>query len=252
MSIEQNGCLVFDNYTIIKDSLDCVSMNKKYIINTISPNSYGISCKDQEMDEALKGSDYLILDGVYFGWYPFLHYGQKAKRITGWDCFVYYAKKLNEENGKMFFLGSTNETLMKIKGKMNKEYPNVKVAFYSPPYKSEFSKDDNLIMYKKINEFSPDVLCIGMTAPKQEKWNYQNAKYLNVHVSIAIGNVFDWYAGNTKRPNVFWQKIGMEWLIRIFLRPEIYKRNISNQMRFFRHLLLDILHIRKFPQNTAK
>ena len=101
-----------------------------------------------------------------------------------------------------------------------------------------------------INAFEPDVLVIGMTAPKQEKWAYQNKPYCRFHVSIAVGNVFDWYAGNAKRPSLFWQKIGMEWLVRIFYRPEIFRRNIGNQMRFFRHLALDLLNIRKFGKNT--
>ena len=150
----------------------------------------------------------------------------------------------------MFLLGSTEHTLTLMRERMAKDFPNVKVDTYSPPYKSVFSEEDNRKMRKAINNFEPDVLVIGMTAPKQEKWAYQNKPYCNFHVSIAVGNVFDWYAGNTKRPNIFWQKIGMEWLIRIFYRPEIFSRNIGNQMRFFRHLALDLLHIRKFSKNT--
>lgn len=250
MTEEKNGCLIFDGYTIIKDSLDCVPMDGKFVINTISPNSYGISVKDQDMNDALKGADYLDLDGVYFGWLPWFRDGKKAKRITGWDCFVYYADKLNKTSGKMFLLGSTEKTLSLMKARLAKEYPNVKVETYSPPYKPVFSDEDNKKMYEAINKFEPDVLIIGMTAPKQEKWAYQNKSFCNFHVSIAVGNVFDWYAGNTKRPNVFWQKIGMEWLVRIFYRPEIFRRNIGNQMRFFRHLTLDLLHVRPFSNNT--
>ena len=252
MIIEKSGCLIFDGYTLIKDSLDCVPMNDKVVINTISPNSYGISVKDQDMNDALKGADYLVLDGVYFGWLPWFRYGKKAKRITGWDCFIYYAKELNERSGKMFLLGSTEKTLSQMRANMAKNFPNVKVETYSPPYKSTFSDEDNKQIHKAINAFFPDVLVIGMTAPKQEKWAYQNKAFCGFHVSIAVGNVFDWYAGNTKRPNVFWQKIGMEWLVRIFYRPEIFRRNIGNQMRFFRHLMLDLLHIRKFVKNTPE
>ena len=252
MTIEKDACLEFDGYRLIKESLDTVPMDAKYVVNTISPNSYGISCYDEEMNEALKGADFLILDGVYFGWLPWFRDGKRAKRITGWDSFIYYCNKLNETGGKMFLLGSTEDVLCEMKNNISKEFPYVKVETYSPPYKSKFSNEDNQKMYAAINAFEPDVLAIGMTAPKQEKWAYQNKHYCNFHVSIAIGNVFDWYAGKTKRPNVFWQKIGMEWLVRIFYRPEIFRRNIGNQMRFFRHLLLDLLHIRPFYKNTKQ
>jgi N-acetylglucosaminyldiphosphoundecaprenol N-acetyl-beta-D-mannosaminyltransferase len=53
------------------------------------------------------------------------------------------------------------------------------------------------------------------------------------------------YAGNSVRPTIFWQKIGMEWLVRIFLRPEIFRRNINNQMLFFRHLFLILINVKK-------
>jgi N-acetylglucosaminyldiphosphoundecaprenol N-acetyl-beta-D-mannosaminyltransferase len=183
---------VFDGYTLIKDSLDCVPLDGKYVVNTVSPNSYGISVKDQEMNDALKGADYLDLDGVYFGWLPWFRDGKKAKRITGWDCFMYYADKLNKKSGKMFLLGSTEETLRLMKERLAKEFPNVRVETYSPPYKPVFSEEDNSRMHEAINAFEPDVLVIGMTAPKQEKWAYQNKPYCNFHVSIAVGNVFDW------------------------------------------------------------
>lgn len=241
----ENGCLIFDGYTLIKDSLDIVPIDGKSLVNTISPNSYGLAVHDNEMMEALKGSDYLVLDGVYFGWWPLLRYGKRAHRITGWDCFVYYANLLNQTGGRMFFLGSTKETLAKIKERMGKDYPNVAVDTFSPPFKASFNDEDNETMYNAINAFHPDVLCVGMTAPKQEKWSFQNFSHLNVHVSISIGNVFDWYAGNSRRPSLFWQKIGMEWLARIFMRPEIFRRNIGNQMLFFWHLLLRLLRIKK-------
>ena len=245
MMEERNGCLCFDGYTLVKESLDCVPMDGKAVVNTISPNSYGISQKDAEMDQALKGADYLILDGVYFGLWPLLRYGKKAHRITGWDSFIYYLERMQETGGKVFLLGSTPETLRQMTSRIRVEYPAVRVDSYSPPFKPEFAPEDNRRMVEAVNSFSPDVLVVGMTAPKQEKWAYFNMPFLQAHVSIAVGNVFDWYAGNTRRPGKFWQKAGLEWFVRIFYRPEIFKRNISNQMVFFRHLALKLLRIKK-------
>lgn len=252
MTIEKDGCLCFDGYKLIKDSLDTVPMEGKNLMLTVSPNSYGISTKDSVMNEALKKCDYLQLDGLYFGWLPLLRDGKKARRITGWDSFIYYAEKLQERGGKMFFLGSTEETLSKIKIRMNEDFPAVEIGTYSPPFKSEFSEEDNEAMRAAVKDFGPDVLIVGMTAPKQEKWAFLNREYLDAHVIICVGNVFDWYAGNTKRPGPFWQKIGLEWLVRIFYRPEIFRRNIGNQMIFFCHLALALLHIRDFSKNTPQ
>jgi N-acetylglucosaminyldiphosphoundecaprenol N-acetyl-beta-D-mannosaminyltransferase len=232
-------------FRLIKNSLSIVPLNEKTLINTISPNSYGISISDQEMHNALINADYLVLDGLYFGLLPLLLNGKIVKRITGWDCFRYFSERINEKHGKVFFLGSSDDTLVKIKNNYFKDYPNIQVDAYSPPFSDSFSDKDLRLMRERINTFSPDVLFIGMTAPKQEKWGYQNKEFLNVHIICTIGNVFDWYAGNSRRPGIFWQKTGLEWLARIFYRPEIFKRNINNQILFFWHLLLFVLKIKK-------
>jgi len=235
------------NFPVFFGDLNEISYEQQnhFLINTISPNSYGLAVKNPQVKEALQKSDILILDGLYFGWVALFKKGIRINRIAGWDAFSFFSNQLNKSNGKVFFLGSSEETLHKIKERYNREFPNVIVGIYSPPFKEEFSQEDNIKMYEAVNSFNPDVVFVGMTAPKQEVWSYQNKMQLNTHIICSIGNVFDWYAGNSKRPSVIWQKIGMEWLVRIFLRPEIFKRNIGNQMIFFRHLFLNILHLKK-------
>lgn len=234
-------------YSVFKGNLSFYSFQKlkQFLINTISPNSYGLSVRNSEVRNALKGSDILILDGLYFGLSALLTKGIKINRITGWDAFYHYSNELNEYFGKAFFLGSTKQTLMKIAEKYKNEFPNVEVKYYSPPFKPTFSNEDNQIIIQKINAFRPNILFVGMTAPKQEIWSFTQRKYLDVNIICTIGNVFDWYAGNSKRPGIFWQKIGLEWLVRIFYRPEIFKRNIANQMVFFWHLFLVIIKVKK-------
>jgi len=232
-------------YNLIKESLDVIPFNSKVLVNTISPNSYGLATSDKRMERALKNSDFLVLDGLYFGLAPLIFKRQKIKRIAGWNCFRYFSEKMNENKGKVFFLGSSEDTLNKITKRFVSDFPNVEVDSYSPPFKPEFTKEDNIRMYNAINIFQPDVLFVGLTAPKQEKWSYENKEFINVHVISTIGNVFDWYAGNSIRPGIFWQKIGLEWLIRIFYRPQIFIRNIKNQMIFFWHLFLVIIKMKK-------
>jgi N-acetylglucosaminyldiphosphoundecaprenol N-acetyl-beta-D-mannosaminyltransferase len=235
------------SYPVFKGDLGELDYKKRnhFLINTISPNSYGLAVKNQTVKEALQKSDLLILDGLYFGWVALFKQGIRINRIAGWDAFLFFSNQLNNDKGKVFFLGSSVETLQKIKKRYNQEFPTVEVGYYSPPFKQEFSSEDNKLMHEAVNAFKPDVVFVGMTAPKQEVWSYKNHKQLNACVICSIGNVFDWYAGNSYRPSVFWQKIGMEWLVRIFMRPEIFRRNIGNQMLFFRHLILNILHLKK-------
>lgn len=237
-------------FRVFSDSLSKIpiSEEKCRAINcSISPNNYGLAVKDPAFKKVLQDTDFLVLDGVYFALASIFLYGKNIKRNQGPDVYKYFISKLNEIHGKAFFLGSSESVLQKIKERVVKEYPNVTVDSFSPPFKTEFSAEDNLEMILKINEFRPDIVFVGMTAPKQEKWSHQNKKKLNAGLIICIGNVFDWYAGIQKEIHPFFYKIRVAWLIRVFLRPEILKRNIGNQMLFFQHLALMILRLKKQP-----
>jgi N-acetylglucosaminyldiphosphoundecaprenol N-acetyl-beta-D-mannosaminyltransferase len=174
-----------------------------------------------------------------------LIHGKNIEKIAGQDCFDYLLEHGNKNGWKVFFLGSSEGTLAKIRSRVNKEYPQVKVETFSPPFKNEFSKEDNQQMINVINAAKPDVLFVGMTAPKQEKWAYQHRDLVNARILCTIGNVFDWYAGNSKRPAQIWVKLRLEWLVRIFHRPEIFRRNTGNQMMYLRDLFAHLLRIKK-------
>ncbi|QGY43917.1 WecB/TagA/CpsF family glycosyltransferase [Maribellus comscasis] len=235
-------------FNVFSDDLSKISINSggSKVINTISPNSYGISTKDSEFRSALRATDYLVLDGVYFAFSSLLLQGKNIKRNQGPDVFYHFISRLNEKGGKVFFLGSTEKTLQKIRDRARDEYPNLIVEAYSPPFKPEFSEEDNLEMVARINAFQPDILFVGMTCPKQEKWTIKHKNELNSGLIVAIGNVFDWFAGTQKPIHPIWFKLRVGWLVRIFIRPEIFRRNIGNQMLFFWHVILIFLKLKKY------
>lgn len=234
-------------YNVFNDDLEKISFynNTPRVVNTISPNSYGIALNDNEFSNALKNSDFLVLDGVYFALSSLLTQGKNIKRNQGPDVFRHFIAKSNENNGRVFFLGSTEDTLKRINERINIEFPNVIFNSFSPPFTSVFTDEVNDLMISKINAFEPDVLFVGMTCPKQEKWAIKNKDKIKSSLIICIGNVFDWYAGTQKSISPIWFKLRLGWLVRIFLRPEIFRRNIGNQLAFFFDLFLIILKIKK-------
>ncbi len=235
------------NYRVYSDSLSHIPLRneKCNVINTISPNSYGIATKDKEFDSALKTADYLVLDGVYFAIASLLLRGKNIKANQGPDVFSHFMMRAQTEKGRVFFLGSTEQTLYRIKKRAAAEYSDVILDYYSPPFKPQFDENDNIAIFEKINTFKPDIVFIGMTCPKQEKWAISSKKYLDAGLAICIGNVFDWFAGTQKPIAPIWFKLKLGWFIRILFRPEIFKRNIKNQMTFFWHVILIFLKLKK-------
>ena len=224
-------------FEIFDEPLETLEDNKK-LINTINAYSYNVSKKDLLFKEALLNCNVLIPDGISIVWAIKLLKGKKINKIAGADLFFYEMERLEKIRGKCFFLGSTNETLDKIKKRAKLEYSNVQIESYSPPYKPEFSEEDNFEMIQKINEFKPQVLFVGMTAPKQEKWAYSNFNQLNVGHVCGIGAVFDFYAGNIKRAPDWMIKLGIEWLYRLVKEPKrMWKRYLIGNTIFVLSIL---------------
>ena len=159
------------------------------------------------------------------------------------------AGRLQKMRGRVFFLGASPETLRKMEERTARDYPDVKVASYSPPFKPEFTYEDNEAMIEAVNAFRPDVVFLGMTAPKQEKWGFIHRDQLDAGLVAAVGGVFDWYAGNRPEIAAFWWKIYLAWLIRTIDRPELLKRYPQIAL-FFWHLALARLGIRRHPEHV--
>ncbi len=217
----------------------------KQMINTINAFSYNNARKDAAFAKALRSCDALVPDGMSIvkacRW---IDADCKPKeRIAGWDLFTFEMSRLNECGGTVMFMGSTDAVLTLIKDRAKIEYPNIRVCTYSPPYKEDFSEDDNRRIVNSINACNPDLLWIGMTAPKQEKWVMAHWSELDIHCHCGtIGAVFDFFAGTTKRAPLFWQRHGLEWLYRFIKEPRrLWRRYILGNVRFLYYMLCECI-----------
>ena len=217
----------FMDYDVFCDELNVVSFSKKIIVNTINQYSFCIAEQDPEFKRALIESDILLPDGIGIVYAIKAASNRLIKKISGADLHKSLLKTLNENKGTCFYLGSSDNTLERIKDHLAADYPDVKPSFFSPPFKADFSDLENEEMIARINRNSPDVLFVGMTAPKQEKWVHQHKHRLNAKVICSIGAVFDFYAGTIKRPQDVWVNLGLEWFIRLCREPKrMWKRYI--------------------------
>ena len=211
-------------------------------INCLNPHSYVVGKTDSLFRSALLESDILLPDGVGITLGARLH-GKKMARITGFDVFDILMGFCNNMRLRILFVGSTEATLAKIVQKCEEEYPNLeRVDVYSPPFKAEFNDLDKSKMLKFIESVNPDIIFVGMSAPKQEKWasdfkNKTNAKYI-----VSIGAVFDFFVGNVKRSPKLFRQLGLEWFPRLLQQPRrLARRTLISAPIFVFDILSDRL-----------
>lgn len=192
----------------------------KLLISTINAYSFVILQRDELFQKAILFSHLVLADGISIVWAMKFLSGQKLKKIAGADLFICEMDRLQRTKGKCFFLGSSDSTLKKIVKKAKRKYPDVSIDYYQPPFKSSFCEEENDMMVAKVNSFTPDVLFVGMTAPKQEKWAALNFERLNANHICCIGAVFDFFAETKKRAPKWMINSGMEWFHRLISEPK--------------------------------
>jgi N-acetylglucosaminyldiphosphoundecaprenol N-acetyl-beta-D-mannosaminyltransferase len=207
--------------------------SSKLLIITLNAHSYNLIQYDTAFTEAILKSDVLLPDGISIVFAKRFLTGERIKKIAGADLFYYEMDRLNKFGGSCLFLGSKDSTLSLIEQRALIEFPNVKVFTYSPPFKKEFSVEDDKNMLNFIKNIKPDVLFIGMTAPKQEKWAYSHFNELEVGHVCCIGAVFDFYAGTIKRAPESMIKLKLEWFYRFIMEPQrMWRRYLIGNSKF--------------------
>ncbi len=218
---------------------------RQVVVNTINPHSWVTSHRDTEFKQALLQSDALIPDGTGIVLAIRWLFGIHIRKIAGADLHRSVLQQLDKVSGSVFYLGASQRTLALITERIHTEHPQIRVGTYSPPYRDRFSQEETTAMITAVNAFKPDVLFVGMTAPKQEKWIAANRKQLQARLISGIGAVFGFYGGTTPRPPKWMISMGLEWLGRLIKEPRrMWKRNFISTPKFLSDIIR--LKIRSF------
>lgn len=199
-----------------------------------NPHSLEVARRDPAFDEALRAADLVTPDGAGVVLASRMLGRAIRERVCGPDLFVVLCQRLNRlhPGTRMFFLGSDPDNLAVLAGRFSRDYPALLVAgTLAPPYRAEFSSDENDAIIDVVNSARADILWIGLGAPKQEKWAHAHRERLDVRLIGPIGGAFDWYTGRIKLPPRWMRRAGLQWLHRLFQEPRrLWRRNLDSPL----------------------
>jgi N-acetylglucosaminyldiphosphoundecaprenol N-acetyl-beta-D-mannosaminyltransferase len=216
-------------------------LQENLVFSCANPHSLAIAESQSDFRHALENSDILVTDGIGLSIVGNVLDVNVGPRITGSDFFAQLMEQQNspesmhnlDRKTRVYFFGSSKKVLELIKKNLEVRYSNIDICgFLSPPY-GNWSEAENASFIAQINAAKPDILWVGMTAPKQELWTYQNRAKLAVPIIGNIGAVFDFCAGTYKRAPEWARKAGVEWLVRLWREPKrMWRRNVISPVIF--------------------
>ncbi|MGJ0701009.1 WecB/TagA/CpsF family glycosyltransferase [Clostridium perfringens] len=194
---------------------------------------------DKEFQEVYKNADLILTDGMPLIWISKIKGNPIKEKISGSDFFPKLCERAAEKGYSLFLLGAAEGVAAKAAKNLKEKYESLDiVGTYSPSYGFEKKDDEIKMIIEMINEAKPDILAVGLGAPKQEKFLHKYRNDLNVPISLAIGASIDFEAGNINRAPKWMQNSGFEWAYRLIKEPKrMFKRYVIDDMKIFKLII---------------
>lgn len=147
-----------------------------------------------------------------------------SRRVTGIGLTLRILEMARERNWRIFLLGAEPGVAEKVAQKLAESDPPLVVAGVHHGY---FPDEDSPQIIEQIRTTRPDVLLVGLGAPRQDIWIATHLEEIRVPVCIGVGGTFDVLAGKVKRAPRIWRRLGLEWLYRLISEPARIKRQLA-------------------------
>jgi len=228
---------------IVKSSISMVKDGARHYVCVPNAHLAVVANDDSEILNIINNAYFVIPDGMPLVWYSKTFSKPLLQRISGYDFFINYCKYMDREKMSCFFFGGENEEVVKkVISRLREDFSGIKVkGYFVPPFLPEFNGGIKKEIADVINTKKPDIVWVGLSAPKQEKWIYDNIDNLDIGMACGIGAAFNFYSSSVRRAPKWMQKSGFEWLYRAFAEPKrLMKKYFIYNTKFIILVLKDI------------
>lgn len=193
----------------------------------------------------LNSADLVVPDGMPLVWIGRRHGYNMPRRVYGPELMETFFKTTGDRYSH-FFYGGAEGVADLLATRMRNRYGIRVAGIYSPPFRSLTVEEEGQVV-DLIQESAPDVLWVGLSTPKQEKWMWAFHDKVNVPVMVGVGAAFDFHTGRVRQAPVWMREHGLEWLFRLVSEPRrLWRRYLVYGSQFVWNVNLEFLKLRKF------
>lgn len=224
----------YDLSETIQEMSSAIEERRKIRVAVTPVNCLLWARENSELNTIYNSADIVTADGIPVVWASRILSSPVRGRVTGLDLLPAFSEVSARKKYSFFFLGAAEGVAEKLARMLKKRNPGLIIAgTWSPPYREQFTEEENRVMIEKINHSGADVLWVSLTAPKQDFWIARNIDKLNVAVAIGVGAAFDVVAGNITRAPHWMQNSGLEWFYRLLKEPgRLWRRYLVEAPQF--------------------
>ena len=202
--------------------------------------------RDRRFLEICNGASMVLPDGVPLLWASRILGARIPGRVAGSDLFWELTRLAEKELHTCFLLGSRPEVLTRLEKVLRRRFPALRLSgSFSPPVSRAFSTAENDDIIRRVNAARPDILWVGLGAPRQEQWIHANLGKLEIRLAIGVGAAFDMCSGTVRRAPLWVQRAGLEWFYRFLREPKrLFRRYFIESASFLPLVLWQRVRLR--------
>jgi len=218
----------------------------------VNPHSVSLCRRDSAMQDAVKKAGLVLPDGTGIIWASYILGHANHGCVTGPKLMLRLCDWGREKKLRHFFYGGAENVAQKLVESLVNKYVGLEVAgTYSPPFR-QLHEDEDRIVVDKINSTEPDILWVGLGAPKQEKWMAEHFGRINAAAMVGVGAAFDFHSGRIKWAPAWIQNLGLEWAYRLAQDPKrMWRRNLDSPVFLF-NVIIQRLRMLSDKSNSIK
>jgi N-acetylglucosaminyldiphosphoundecaprenol N-acetyl-beta-D-mannosaminyltransferase len=188
---------------------------------------------DPEFATILNAADIATPDGMPVVWALRSFGCTNQQRVYGPTLMLELCRSAAINRQRIFLYGGREETLALLASRLYAQFPGLVIAdSYSPPFRP-LTYDEESEIRRRILQSDSDIVFVGISTPKQERWMYENRHYFPGATLIGVGAAFDFHAGRVRQAPAWMQRNGLEWLFRLVVEPaRLWKRYLLVTPRF--------------------
>lgn len=208
-----------------------------------------VRCQDDPALKALyNDAGMVVTDGMPLVWLARRAGYGAVERVYGPDLMLELCALSVERGWRHAFYGATDEVLAKLRSRLEARFTGLQVVDCQAPPFRPLTEEEDRVAVERINASRPDILWVGLGAPKQERWMAGHRDRLDVPVMIGVGAAFDFHAGTKPQAPRWMQRNGLEWLFRLATEPRrLARRYAVHNTRFLWLIAQQHLGLRAFP-----
>jgi N-acetylglucosaminyldiphosphoundecaprenol N-acetyl-beta-D-mannosaminyltransferase len=194
----------------------------------------------------LNAAGLVVPDGMPLVWLGRLQGFEMRRRVYGPELMIRFCEQTAAKGYRHFFYGGAPGVAEDLASRFIPRFPGMVMAgTCSPPFRA-LTADEDRAAVRAIQTASPDIVWVGLSTPKQERWMFEHRDQLNVPVLVGVGAAFDFHTGRIAQAPVWMGDHGLEWLFRLLVEPRrLWRRYLVYGAEFAALVLLELLGLKK-------